>query len=152
MFCLLPVTDRLLSELYSLERSCFTDPWSEKSLHDHVAARCRESWSCLLGFQSRNQAVLCGYCLGTVIACEGEILRLAIKEECRRRGGARFLLAAALAELAGLGVKWTFLEVAENNRPALSLYLANGFKKTGSRPGYYDRGKTAAWLMAKKIG
>jgi ribosomal-protein-alanine N-acetyltransferase len=43
-----------------------------------------------------------------------------------------------LGHLAGRGVRTIFLEVEENNRPALSLYKRAGFTVVGRRERYYQ--------------
>jgi ribosomal-protein-alanine N-acetyltransferase len=45
-----------------------------------------------------------------------------------------------LGRLAGRGVKTVFLEVDENNEPAIRLYRRLGFYEVGRRTGYYPDG------------
>ena len=54
---------------------------------------------------------------------------LAVREDARRRGIARAMLAA-LAEWAR-GADRLWLEVEEDNAPALALYRALGLERTG---------------------
>ncbi|MEQ9247845.1 MAG: N-acetyltransferase, partial [Nitratireductor sp.] len=56
---------------------------------------------------------------------------------CRRRGHARRLLQAALAEAGQRGAHRMQLEVVENNARAQTLYRAAGFAPLGRRRNYY---------------
>ena len=42
-----------------------------------------------------------------------------------------------------------FLEVAEPNLPAISLYKKHGWVEAGIRPGYYNQGTITAVVMKK---
>lgn len=73
------------------------------------------------------------------IAGEAEVLTLAVAPSHRRRGVARALLRAALAQAAAAGAEEAFLEVAADNPGALALYREAGFGGAGRRSGYYRR-------------
>jgi len=47
--------------------------------------------------------------------------------------------AAGLA--LGLGAEALFLEVADDNAPAIALYESAGFERVGRRRGYYAKGR-----------
>jgi len=80
-----------------------------------------------------------GFVLVRVAADEAEILTIATHPASRRRGIARALLGRAARHAAELGATSLFLEVAEDNEPALALYATAGFTLRGHRPGYYAR-------------
>lgn len=81
-----------------------------------------------------------GLILCRVVFDEMEILTLGVAADARRQGIARTLVVAALAAAADAGAKAAFLEVADDNAPAASLYAGLGFRRAGLRRGYYDRG------------
>ena len=87
-----------------------------------------------------------GFILARVIAGEAEILTLAVAPEQRRQGFARSLLEAALAEARRRGATEIFLEVAEENAAASSLYASAGFAQAGIRRDYYGLGASALLL------
>ena len=65
----------------------------------------------------------------------------------RRRGLGRRLLLLALQAGRKMGMQKAILEVREGNAPALALYRASGFVRTGRRPRYYaDTGEDALIL------
>lgn len=77
------------------------------------------------------------FILARVAADEAEVLTLATTPAARRQGLARALLDQAAATAIALGARTMWLEVAENNHPALALYSGLGFETSGRRPGYY---------------
>lgn len=103
------------------------------------------------GFDSSPQPV--GLFLGRAIAGEGEVLTLAVIHAGRRCGHGRLLLDAGLRHMAACGATEMFLEVAEDNVAALTLYKSGGFTQVGRRDGYYPRigGKRVAALVLKRV-
>ncbi|HLW26333.1 MAG TPA: GNAT family N-acetyltransferase [Kiloniellales bacterium] len=136
----------------ALHALCFPDePWSEESLRSLHAAPGVAGWSI---FPAGQRPHLVGFVLARLLFDEAEILTLCVAPDHRRRGVAGELLAATLQGLAALGGKRLFLEVAEDNRPALRLYRNFGFSQIGLRPAYYRRlqGKAvSAFLMARDL-
>jgi len=75
---------------------------------------------------------------------EAELLNLGVSTEARRKGVATLLLR--MLRRKGRGA--IFLEVAENNPGAISLYTREGWTVIGTRPGYYAPGINA--IVMKK--
>jgi ribosomal-protein-alanine N-acetyltransferase len=103
--------------------------------------------------------ILCGevrsFALGRVTLDEAEVLTLATVPAARRQGLARAALEAMAVSAAEAGAARMFLEVAEDNLPAIGLYRSCGFLQVGRRPGYYVRlsgQKVAALVMEKAFG
>jgi ribosomal-protein-alanine N-acetyltransferase len=93
-----------------------------------------------------------GLILMRAIAGEAEVLTLAVEPGHRRRGVARGLLEAGLAQAALAGAEMCFLEVAADNAAALALYRSAGFEQAGLRGGYYHRpdGETVDALVLRR--
>tara|TARA_R110002096_G_scaffold338978_1_gene532399 strand:+ start:500 stop:910 length:411 start_codon:yes stop_codon:yes gene_type:complete len=91
--------------------------------------------------------ILCGdaksFVLGRVIGDEAEVLTLATHPDLTRQGRAQTQLDAFLSAAHLRGALWVFLEVAEDNIAAKSLYFKNKFQTSGHRPAYYQRGDGA---------
>lgn len=81
-----------------------------------------------------------GFILCRAIAGEAEIITLAVAPPARRQGLARRLIEQAVVRAMALGAESLFLEVADDNVPALALYRGFGFAVVGRRRGYYARG------------
>ncbi|MGL4398004.1 MAG: ribosomal protein S18-alanine N-acetyltransferase, partial [Hyphomicrobium sp.] len=80
-----------------------------------------------------------GFIIGQLAADEAEIIALGVAPDWQRAGlGMR--LVEGLARAAARGeAKRLFLEVADDNVPALALYRKLGFAETGRRRAYYER-------------
>jgi [ribosomal protein S18]-alanine N-acetyltransferase len=86
----------------------------------------------------RQGRKIVGFAVSRIGADEAEILSIAVDPRHRGHGLSRNLLLTHLGYLAGRGVRTIFLEVEENNRPALSLYKRAGFTVVGRRERYYQ--------------
>jgi GNAT superfamily N-acetyltransferase len=88
-------------------------------------------------------AVDCGMVVGTGIllirATEGEIVRMSVHRDYRRRGIARQVLAELVNLAADYGVKRIVVETNAKWIEARNLYEASGFKFTRSAPGAFGR-------------
>ncbi len=84
-----------------------------------------------------------GYVIAENVLDERCIASVAVDENVRNRGIGRALLEAALA-----GAGYAYLEVNENNAPAIALYGACGFIAEGVRKGYY--GDASAIVMTRR--
>lgn len=127
--------------LVSVERRCFSDPWSETSFREALDS----PWS--FGLVAHSERAIAGYLIGREVAGTGEVLNLAVSPDFRRRGVARALLRAALAMLRKRSVDEVFLEVRESNRSAQALYLSSGFRPVGQRSAYYRNPKEDALVL-----
>ena len=87
------------------------------------------------------------YIIGRKIPPEGEIYRIAVREDKRQRGIGYRILSYALKTERGSGVETVFLEVRSKNTPARALYLAYGFKEIGLRRNYYQNPSDDAVVM-----
>jgi ribosomal-protein-alanine N-acetyltransferase len=132
------------AEMALLHGASFTlpPPWSEAE----IAATIASPFSFVL---TRDA----GFLLGQVVAGEAELLTLAVVPAARRQGTGRALVEAFLTESRARGAVVAFLEVAETNGAARSVYAAAGFTQTGRRKGYYrGAGQVVdAILMARNL-
>lgn len=82
-----------------------------------------------------------GFALVRVVAGEAELLTLAVIQNARRKGVAKGLMREWLKKV---DASYAFLEVAEDNTAATSLYRHCGFEVCGRRKAYYARQTGAA--------
>jgi ribosomal-protein-alanine N-acetyltransferase len=91
-----------------------------------------------------------GFALCRVAVDECELLSLGVAPEHRARGVGARLVGAAMARATASRARWFFLEVAEDNQPALRLYQGFGLAQVGRRLDYYenaDGSRTNAFTM-----
>ena len=129
-----------LAQIAEIERFCFSEPWSEKSLE------------LLLKDTNFGLVALCdgrvaAYVGVISVAPEGEITNVATHPDFRRRGLASALLEALKREAAERGIESIFLEVRRSNTAARELYQKQGFEVIGERKGFYSNPKEDAILM-----
>lgn len=133
-----------------IERRCFSDPWSEKSVADAVSGRGVTVF--VAEWPPAGGPELAGYVVASVAGGAGEILNLAVDLPHRHKGIAGGLLDDALAHLDRIGVTEVFLEVRESNTSALSLYAARAFRPVGMRRAYYRNPKEDALVLRRVPG
>lgn len=95
-----------------------------------------------------------GFALGRVIADESELLTIAVHPKFRGQNLGRLFLKQYFEISRLRGAAQAFLEVAEDNDPALNLYLSSGYKKTSCRKMYYERTdgtKVDALILTKDL-
>lgn len=80
-----------------------------------------------------------GFLIVSAVIDEAEIWTIAVHPAMRRQGHARDLIGQAIEKLIETGVNKVFLEVAEDNQAARSLYIELGFLETARRRDYYRR-------------
>jgi ribosomal-protein-alanine N-acetyltransferase len=128
-------TDSDLGSLARLHAACFEDGWSEQALRDLLKT------AGTAAFTAPN-----GFVMARVAGGEAEILTIAVAPELRRKGTGRALMIAAIRHAQSQGARTMFLEVAETNVAAATLYGSLGFREVGRRKAYYAPSEDALIL------
>jgi [ribosomal protein S18]-alanine N-acetyltransferase len=137
-----PATAADLAGVVAVQRACFARPWSEESVRDELS-RADRAWRVVV---VGGQLVAVGGV--AALAGEAHVLSLAVRPEARRRGLARHLVLALLADAREqLGCDRVTLEVRASNVAARALYRACGFVEVGVRPGYYQDDREDAVVL-----
>lgn len=89
------------------------------------------------------------FLLGRHAGGEAEVLTLGVRDFARAQGLGRRLVELFQQYLREQDVPVAYLEVAESNLAALSLYRSLGFKKVGRRENYYatEEGRKDALVL-----
>lgn len=98
---------------------------------------------------------IAGFALIRLAADEAELLTIAVDPKWRGKKIGQALLRAVFADLMMSPARRMFLEVDEQNVPAVKLYQREGFTEISRRKGYYPRpdGSAAtALVMARDLG
>jgi ribosomal-protein-alanine N-acetyltransferase len=128
----------------ALEKLCFSEPWSAEALRTHAAS----PLSVTLVLEEEGE--LFGYVYGSVIPPEGELYRIAIALDARRKGYGAALLTEFLSAVKEKGATAVYLEVRESNAAARALYERFGFALVGIRKNYYRAPLENAAIMLKQ--
>jgi ribosomal-protein-alanine N-acetyltransferase len=121
--------------LARIHREDFVPPWDEDDFETMLGE------DVMFGFKAvetgKARSAVAGFVLARSIAGEAEIITIAVARAHRRRGLGRLLMDAVLRDLHSTRAEALFLEVDENNAPAIGLYRRLGFREVGKRAAYY---------------
>jgi ribosomal-protein-alanine N-acetyltransferase len=142
----------------AIEKEIFSQPWSEQGFIDSLA---NPDTLFLVAQTDSNreekqsmpaQPAIAGY-IGMYLAMdEGEITNVAVAASARRNGIGKALIRELTEKAARRGISRIVLEVRVGNRPAIALYEQMGFRRIGTRKGFYDFPKEDADIMELHIG
>ena len=128
----------------ALERRCFTDPWSSRSIASEL------SNPLALWLVAQEEGVVAGYIGSQSVLGEADMLNLAVAPEYRRRGLGTMLIGTLEGLLMQQGVSCLTLEVRVSNEAAIRLYEKLGFSQVGRRRNYYEKPREDAWILRKE--
>ena len=143
---LIPLAHEHLGQAAEIERLCFSDPWSEKMLAEHLANPCSLTLAAV-GDTGR----LLGYVGLLAVVDEGYITNVAVRPDCRRQGVAAALLDALEAQGKERELAFLTLEVRQSNAPARALYEKLGYLQAGLRRNDYENPREDAIIMTKTL-
>jgi ribosomal-protein-alanine N-acetyltransferase len=132
-----------LDAVLVIEREAYRFPWSGRVFKDCL----RVGYSCWVLGEGRS---LLGYGIMSVAAGESHILNLCVRPGAQRRGHGEQLLRHLCAAARAGRAETTLLEVRPSNAVAVRLYERHGFRRVGTRRGYYpdQRGREDAFVYA----
>ena len=128
----------MLTKLAELHKICFPNrPWGAEEF-----ASLKKSGAEILAGDN-------GFIVWRCAADECEIITIGVHPDARRTGIADAILIIAEGEMKKSGAARVFLEVAENNAAAKSLYEKHEYRQIATRPKYYDNIDLSAGDLAK---
>lgn len=134
-----------ISELVKLEEKYIPGGWSEKAFSEWLKNNNTVIFKAVL--ESR----IIGFTNGSWVLDEGELLNIAVDENFRKFGIAAMLLESLERYFEEKGVNKLFLEVREENIPAINFYIKHKFVKNGLRKNYYRNPNDNGVLMIKRL-
>ena len=143
-----PLRRKDLTRCAELEKILFNgdDPWQEQTFHAEL-----DAGNYYLGAYVDGPALI-GYAGMSLVGVgqerEANVHTIGVDPAWQRQGVGRALLNALLAK-ADEARAPVFLEVRTDNEPAISLYEAHGFTRTGLRRKYYQPSGADAYTMAR---
>lgn len=126
-----------LTDIADIHKASFNKAWDEDELNSTIQ---NKGVHCLTVHDtSKPKHMALGFLIYRITAGEAEIITIASYPNHRRKGIARTLMDEMVRVCLTERTNEIFLEVDEQNKPALTLYKAVGFKKVGERKGYYKK-------------
>ncbi|HXY59652.1 MAG TPA: GNAT family N-acetyltransferase [Methylocystis sp.] len=137
IFSVQPIRADRGDECERLHAASFAFPWSGADFENYLAD------GSILADGAVNEAApkgpLGGFIMSRLTPPDAEVLTFAVDPARRGAGLGKALLDRHLLNLERGGARLIFLEVADDNGAALSLYERAGFKIIGRRENYYQR-------------
>lgn len=133
-----------VAQIAELEKICFSDPWSEKSIASELDNKLA-FW--LVATEGERVA---GYIGSQTVMDETDMMNVAVHPDFRRRGIAEVLVNGLVDTLKTKGSHCLTLEVRASNAPAIALYEKLGFSEIGRRKNYYRNPREDALILRKE--
>ena len=133
-----------VAQIAELEKICFSDPWSERSIASELDNKLA-FW--LVATEGERVA---GYIGSQTVMDETDMMNVAVHPDFRRMGIAESLVNSLVKELKQQGSHCLTLEVRASNSPAISLYEKLGFVEIGRRKNYYRNPREDALILRKE--
>jgi ribosomal-protein-alanine N-acetyltransferase len=136
--------------LANLHKISFDAGWSLESFQSLLSLPSTQAYV----FEEETSQKILGMIVFQVVDQEAEILTFAIDPFYQQKGYGENLYTFAESELRNQKITTLYLEVAEDNDPALAFYYKQKFHKIGTRPQYYPRPNNTganAFLLSKNL-
>ena len=133
-----------VAQVAALEKLCFSEPWSEKSVASELENK--------LAFWlvAADGDTVAGYVGSQTVCEETDMMNVAVHPDYRRQGIAEMLILSLVENLKEQGSHSLTLEVRASNVPAIALYEKLGFSEVGRRKNYYRNPKEDALILRKE--
>ncbi len=139
------LTKDAIEGVADLEKLCFAEPWSAKSLelllNDGIG----------VGMVCRKDGIVCAYGGMLVAVDEGQITNIATHPDFRRMGYGKAVVESLIRYAKNNRLESISLEVRESNKAAIQLYTSLGFKVEGKRKDFYTKPTESALVMILHI-
>ena len=145
-YTVVPMTYDHVPQAAELERLCFSDPWSERMLREHLDNQCAAAIAAV-----GEDGTLLGYAGLLVVLDEGYITNVAVRPAYRRQGIASDLLGVFERFARGHQLALLTLEVRASNAAAIALYEKMGYARVGVRKNYYEHPREDAVIMTREF-
>ena len=142
---ILPMDGSAAAQVAALERETFSLPWDEPSI------RAELDNPLSLWLTALDGGTVLGYVGSQTCFDDTDILNVAVRPDCRRRGIAEALMRELERLLPLRGAQRITLEVRASNDPAIRLYEKLGYAQVGLRKGYYEKPREDAIIMQKEL-
>lgn len=131
----------------ALEKLCFHEPWSAKSLE----LLCNDGIGVGYLLTDNASGTVAAYGGMLITVDEGQVTNIAVHPDFRRRGMGDAIVKALLRHAKSAHLASVSLEVRVSNAAAIALYKRNGFNEVGRRKGFYTKPSEDAVIMEVRL-
>lgn len=137
----------------ALEKLCFAEPWSAKSLELLCNDGIGVGYLTTSGVTDAgvSDAIVTAYGGMLITVDEGQITNIAVHPDYRRQGLGDAVVKALLKHAKAAHLLSVSLEVRASNAAAIALYRKNGFREVGRRKGFYTKPAEDALIMEVRL-
>ncbi len=135
----------------TLEKLCFSSPWSAQSLELLTNEGIGVGYLCLTPAAPNTEPVVTAYGGMLITVDEGQITNIAVHPDHRRQGLGSAIVRSLLRHAKDARLDSVSLEVRASNTAAINLYKEAGFVEMGRRKGFYQKPTEDALVMVCKI-
>ena len=129
---IIPMDFSHVPQVAQMEKECFSDPWSEKSVASEIENPLSQ-W-----FVALERGKVVGYIGSQAVLELADVMNIAVAPHMRRQGLATALIEHLIENLKPRDVTALLLEVRASNIGAMALYETMGFVQVGVRKNYYS--------------
>ncbi len=126
------LSQELCKSASKLEKSCLSTAWSEEQLKEIID---KDNYKYVVALENEDVHGVGGAICSSPDSAE--IFTVAVLKSQRGKGTGKRIVSALIEFCASKNAESIFLEVEEENVPAISLYSRMGFEKVGIRKGFY---------------
>lgn len=139
------MTETDIDAIARLEADTFSDAWTVKGITETFQG----NQNMITVAEEEGRVI--GYCILYYVLDEGEIARIAVEKEMRKKGVGDGLLEDTISCCEKMGLTRILLDVRESNEHARRFYEKHGFLTDGIRKGFYENPREDAVLMSREI-
>lgn len=138
---LVTLGEEAIDAILAIEQTVAYPTWNRRL----VVGEFQNTFSTVYGARLRGK--LAGYLIVHTVLDEVHIVNLAVAENSRRQGIARFILTSVFEDLFWSGSRKAYLEVRVSNTAAQHLYNSLGFEQVSIRKEYYSNNREDALVL-----
>ncbi len=146
---LIPFKPDYTENILEIYASCF--PWRGIQPMRNVVADKTYTVTLACRENSAEHQEITGFIIWRITCDEIEVIDLCSAVHARRSGAAKMLLSDCLATARMFNIPKVFLEVSEQNIPALNLYKQFNFREYARREGYYKSNPPENALLMRTL-
>ena len=143
-----PMEERDLPQVMEIENTSFLHPWKESDiLYEIKEYPVSNVWVIEYSAPAFGLKTIVGFVDYWVTFDSGTICQIAVHPDIRHSGIGSELMKEVINDAKAKKVNTLTLEVRESNINAINFYQKHGFYISHKKPGYYDNGEDAIYMI-----